>query len=191
MCHSLPPLPSTTSETKTSHTPMSPFPVSSTTQIKKMYHCPLYLQPYIQVPPFKLNRLAEHEHPFHSPTTRPALLSALTRVQNNVDHSRMYQLQIEEIVRISRALQYRGTPSKDEEAALLVAQLNAIRPLGSESDSTPSSSTTNVAFPTPTIPCHSQVAASTAASHARICTVACGSARGSWGLGSQARHLGA
>ena len=35
-----------------------------------------------------------------------ALLSALTRVRNTVDHGHMYQLQIEEIVRIGRALQY-------------------------------------------------------------------------------------
>ena len=41
-----------------------------------------------------------------------ALLSALTRVRNNVDHGCMYQLQIEEIVRIGRALQYRRTPVK-------------------------------------------------------------------------------
>ena len=37
-----------------------------------------------------------------------ALLSALTRVRNNVDRGSTYQLQIEEIVRIGRALQYRG-----------------------------------------------------------------------------------
>ena len=35
-----------------------------------------------------------------------ALVSALTRVRNNVDHGNMYQLEIEEIIRIGRALQY-------------------------------------------------------------------------------------
>ena len=67
-----------------------------------------------------------------------------------------------------------------------------------ESDSTPSPPPTNIAFLTPTILCNSQVTASTAASCARVCTVARGLAppqqmrtRGSWGAGSQARHLGA
>ena len=58
-----------------------------------------------------------------------ALLSALTRVRNNVDHGSTYQLQIEEIVRIGRALQYYGTPSDNKEAALLVAQLDNMSPL--------------------------------------------------------------
>ena len=134
-----------------------------------------------------------------------ALVSALTRVWNNVDHhnpdrSHTYQLEVEEIVQIGQALQYRGTPNDDEEAAFLVAQLDNIRrlELGTETDSTPSPPSTNVTFPTPTVPRHSQVTASTAASCARIRTVACGSAlsqpartRGSWGSGSQARHLGA
>ena len=129
-----------------------------------------------------------------------ALVSALTRVRNNVDRGNMYQLEIEEIVRIGRALQYRGTLNNDEEAALLVAQLDNIRRLesGTETDSTPSPPPTNVAFPTPTIPRNSQVTASTAASHARVRAVARGSAppqpahtRGSQGSGSQARHLGA
>ena len=128
-----------------------------------------------------------------------ALVSALTRVRNNVDRGSTYQLEIEEIVRIGRALQYRGTPNDDEEAALLVAQLDNIRRLesGTETDSTPSPPPANIAFPTPTIPRNSQVAASTAASRARVRTVARGSAlpqsmctRGSRGLGSQARHLG-
>ena len=55
-----------------------------------------------------------------------ALVSALTRVRNNVNHGHTYQLEIEEIVRIGRALQFRGTPSNDEEAALLVTQLDNI-----------------------------------------------------------------
>ena len=129
-----------------------------------------------------------------------ALVSALTRVRNNVDRGNMYQLKIEEIVRIGRALQFCGTPNDDEEAALLVAQLDNIRRLesGMETDSTPSPPPTNISLPTPAIPRNSQVTASTAASRARVRTVACGSAppqqmcaRGSWGSGSQARHLGA
>ena len=60
----------TTSETKTSHTLTSPLPVSSMTQIKKTYHRPLYLQPYVQVPPFKLSHSEEHNHPSHLPTTK-------------------------------------------------------------------------------------------------------------------------
>ena len=132
-------------------------------------------------------------------TVNRALVSALTRVRNNVNRGRMYQLEIEEIVRIGRALQYRGTPNDDEEAALLVTQLDNIRRLesGTETDSTPSPPPANVTFPTPTVPRHSQVTASTAASRARICTVARGSApsqppctRGSRGSGSQACHLG-
>ena len=64
-------------------------------------------------------------------TVNRALVSALTRVRNNVDRhnpncSHTYQLEIEEIVRIGRALQYRGTPNDDEEAAFLVAQLDNI-----------------------------------------------------------------
>ena len=128
-----------------------------------------------------------------------ALVSALTRVRNNVDRGSTYQLKIEEIIRIGRALQYRGTPNDDEEAVLLVAQLDNIRRLesGTETDSTPSPPPTNVTFPTPTIPHSSQVTASTTASRARVRTVARGSAppqpactRGSRGSGSQARHLG-
>ena len=129
-----------------------------------------------------------------------ALVSALTRVRNNVDRGSTYQLEIEEIIRIGRACQYRGTPNDNEEAALLVAQLDNIRRLesGTETDSTPSPPPTNISFPTPTIPRHSQVTASTAASRARVHTVARRSAppqptcsRGSRGSGSQARHLGA
>ena len=129
-----------------------------------------------------------------------ALVSALTRVRNNVDHGNMYQLEIEEIVRIGRALQFRGTPNDDEEAALLVAQLDNIRrlELGTETDSTSSPPPTNISFPTPAIPCNSRVMAITVASRARVRTVARGSAppqqtrtRGSRGSGSQARHLGA
>ena len=129
-----------------------------------------------------------------------ALVSALTRVRNNVDRGNTYQLEIEEIIRIGRALQYRRTPNNDEEAVLLVAQLDNIRRLesGTETDSTPSPPPTNITFPTPAIPHNSQVTASTAASCARVRTVAHGLAPpqpartcGSWGQGSQARHLGA
>ena len=107
-----------------------------------------------------------------------ALVSALTRVRNNVNRGRTYQLEIEEIVRIGRALQYRGTPNDDEEAALLVAQLDNIRRLesGTETDSTPSPPPANIALPTPTVPRNSQVTASTAASRASVRTMACGSA---------------
>ena len=134
-----------------------------------------------------------------------ALVSALTRVRNNVNHhnpnrSHTYQLKIEEIVRISRALQYRGTPNDDKEAAFLIAQLDIFCRMesGTESDSTPPPPPTNVTIPTPTIPRNSQVTASTAASRARVRTVARGSAppqpartHGSRGQGSQAHHLGA
>ena len=91
-----------------------------------------------------------------------ALVSALTRVRNNVDRGNTYQLEIEEIVRIGQALQYCGTPNDDEEAALLVAQLDNIRRLesGTETDSTPSPPPTNITFPTPAIPRNSQVTAS-------------------------------
>ena len=111
----------------------------------------------------------------------------------------MYQLEIEEIVRIGRALQYQGTPNDDEEAALLVAQLDNIRRLqsGTETDSTPSPPPSNITFPTPAIPRNSQVMASTTASRARVHTVARGSAppqpahtHGSQGQGSQTCHLG-
>ena len=132
-------------------------------------------------------------------TVNRALISALTRVRNNIDRGSTYQLQIEEIVRIGRAVQYRGTPNDDEEAALLVAQLDNIRrlELGTETDSTSSPPPANVTILTPTIPCNLQVTASTAASCARVRTVAHGLAppqptrtRGSRGSGSQARHLG-
>ena len=129
-----------------------------------------------------------------------ALLGAITRVQNNVNRGDTYITQIEEIVQISRALRHRGSPSEDKEAAALVAQLHSIRRLEPDStpDPTPSPPPTNITFPTPTIPCHTQVTASTMASRARVHTVAHGSAlsqppctHGSQGSGSQARHLGA
>ena len=154
-------------------------------------------------PPVQAEPLGRMQYsiPFTSDeSVNRALLSALTRVQNDVDHGSTYQLHIEEIVRIGRALQYCGTPSDDEEAALLVTQLDDIRRLEpeSESDFAPSPPPTNITFPTPTVPSHSQVTASTAASRAQVRTVAHGSAppqptrtRGSRGLGSQARHLGA
>ena len=134
-------------------------------------------------------------------TVNRALVSALTRVQNNVDcgSGSTYQLEVEEIVRIVRAMQYRGSPNNDEEAALLVAQLDNIRRLesGTETDSTPSPPPTNVTFLTPAIPRNSQVTASTMAFRARVRTMACGLAPsqppctcGSRGSGSQACHLG-
>ena len=59
--------------------------------------------------------------------TNQAILVAITRVQNTIDHGDTYVSQIEEIVRIGQALQHRGTPSEDEEAVALVARLNQIR----------------------------------------------------------------
>ena len=44
------------------------------------------------------------------PSTNQALLATITRVRNNVDHGNTYINEIEEIVRIARALRHRGTP---------------------------------------------------------------------------------
>ena len=60
------------------------------------------------------------------PATNQAILAAITRVRNTVHRGDAYISQIEEIVRIARALRHRGTPSKDDEAAALVAQLHQI-----------------------------------------------------------------
>ena len=54
-------------------TPMSPLPANSITQIKKMCRRPSYPQLYVLVPQFKLNRLEEQEHPYHSPMTKPSI----------------------------------------------------------------------------------------------------------------------
>ena len=98
------------------------------------------------------------------PTTNQALLAAITRVCNSVNHGNTYVGEIEEIVPIARALQYRGMPSEDDEAAALVAHLHQIRRLEPESSPSPPLHSTNSTLPTPTILCHSQVTVSTAAS---------------------------
>ena len=45
--------------------------------------------------------------------TNQALLAAITRVCNNIDRGDTYVGEIEEIVRIARALRHQGTPSED------------------------------------------------------------------------------
>ena len=131
--------------------------------------------------------------------TNQAILAAITRVRNTVDRGDTYVVGIEEIVRIARTLRHRGSPSEDDEAAALVAQLHQIRRLGSESESSSSEAPApaNVTLPTSTIPRNSQVMASTAASCARIRAVASGPTspqqhrpRGARGAGSQARRMG-
>ena len=138
--------------------------------------------------------------PFMDDTaTNQILLAAITRVRNNVDRGDTYVGEIEEIVRIARALRHRGTPSEDDKAVALVAQLHQIQRLEAGSESTPSETPTptNVTFPTPTMPRNLQVTASTAASRAQVRTVASGPTspqqhrtRGARGAGSQARHMG-
>ena len=61
------------------------------------------------------------------PNTNQAILAAITRVHNTVHHGDTYVSQIEEIIQIARALRHRGTPSEDDKAAALVAQLHQIR----------------------------------------------------------------
>ena len=132
-------------------------------------------------------------------TTNQAILTAITRVHNTIHHGATYISEIEEIIHITRTLRYQGTPSEDDEAAALVAQLHQIQQLESGSESAPSETPapSNVTILTPTIQRNSQVTASTAASRARIRTVASGlpppqqhHTQGSRGVGSQARHVG-
>ena len=75
----------------------------------------------IQAPPPPLRRTRHSIQFTDNVATNQAILAAITRVQNTVDHGDTYITQIEEIVRIGRALQHRGIPSEDEEAATLVA----------------------------------------------------------------------
>ena len=110
----------------------------------------------------------------------------------------LYIGQIEEIVQIACALQHRGTPSENDKVAALVVWLNSIQRLESESSSSLPLSPTNIAFLTPTIPCHLQVMASTTSSWARVHAVASGPAPsqqcttwGQRGAGSQACQMGA
>ena len=63
------------------------------------------------------------------PATNQALLAAITRVRNNVDHGDTYIGEIEAIVWITRTLRHQETPSEDNEAAALIAQLHQIRRL--------------------------------------------------------------
>ena len=127
-----------------------------------------------------------------------AIVQAITRVRNNVKHGNSNVAQIEEIIQITRTLQYRGTPSKDDEAAALVVQLHSIQQLESESDSSSSSPPADVAFPTLTVPSYAQVVAHAAPFHTRVHVVASRLAssqqrltRGQWGAGSQACCMGA
>ena len=60
---------SSASETKTSHTPTSPPPVSSTIQTKKTCRHP---QPLVLVPPFGHKSSGELKCPSHSPTMTPS-----------------------------------------------------------------------------------------------------------------------
>ena len=132
--------------------------------------------------------------------TNQAILAAITRVRNTVDHGDTYVAQIEEIVRIGRALQHQGTPSEDEEAAALIAQLNQIRRLGSRSESSSSETSTpaDVSFLTPSVLSYMQVSARTLTPSPRVHVMARGPApsqqrtsRGQRGAGSQARRMGA
>ena len=61
------------------------------------------------------------------PATNQTILAAITRVHNTVHRGNAYVSQIEEIICIARTLRHRGTPSKDDEVAALVAQLHQIR----------------------------------------------------------------
>ena len=153
----------------------------------------------VQTPP-PLGR-TRHSIPFtDDSTTNHALLAAITQVCNNVDRGDTYVKQIEEIVWIGRALRDRGSPSEDGEAAVLVARLNQVRRLesGSETSSSTTPASSNVAFPTPSVPSYAQVTARTATPRPRVHALASGPAptqprtsRGQRGAGSQARRMGA
>ena len=132
-------------------------------------------------------------------TTNQAILAAITQVRNTVHHGDTYVSQIEEIIRIARALRHRGMPSEDDKAAALIAQLHQIRRLesGSESTASEAHAPTDITIPTPPIQRNSQVTASTTASHAQVRTVASGPplpqqhhTRGARGAGSQVHHMG-
>ena len=116
--------------------------------------------PPIQTPP-PLGH-AQHSIQFtNNVSTNQAILTAITRVRNTVDHGDTYVEQIEEIVQIGRALQHHGSPSEDKEAAVLIARLNQIQQLESRSESSSSETSTpaDVSFPTPSIPSYAQVVA--------------------------------
>ena len=148
----------------------------------------------IQAPP-PLGR-ARHSIQFTNDiSTNQAILAAITRVRNTVDHGDTYVEQIEEIIQIGRALQHHGSPSEDEEAAALIMQLNQIRRLKSrpESSSSETSTPADISFPTPSILIYAQVAAHASTPSPQVCIVARGPApfqqctsRGQRGAGSQA-----
>ena len=96
--------------------------------------------------------------------TNQAILAAITRVRNTVHRGDAYVSQIEEIIRIARALRHRGMPSEDDEAVALIAQLHQVRRLESGSESTASEAQVpaNITIPTPPVQRNSQVTASTA-----------------------------
>ena len=58
--------------------------------------------------------------------TNQAIIAAITRVHNTVDHDESYIGNIEEIIRIACTLCHCGLPSEDDKAAALVARLNQI-----------------------------------------------------------------
>ena len=64
--------------------------------------------------------------------TNRAIVAAITRVHNIIDHGEEYVGNIEEIIRTTCTLHHRSMPSKDDKAATLVAQLNQIQQLESE-----------------------------------------------------------
>ena len=133
--------------------------------------------PTIQAP-LPLSR-TRHSIPFtDNVATNQALLATITRVRNNVDRSNTYIEPIEEIVRIGRALRNQGSPSEDEEAAALVAQLSQIQQLesGSESSSISSPTPANVAFLTLSVLSYAQVVARTSTPGPRVCAMAHGPA---------------
>ena len=114
----------------------------------------------------------------NNPATNQAILAAITQVRNTVHHDDTYVSQIEEVIHITHALRHQGTPSEDDKAAALVAQLHQIRRLESGSESTPSETPTptDVSFPTPSIPSYTQVAAHASTPGPRVRTMACGPA---------------
>ena len=195
---------STGSETKTSLTQMSPPPVSSTTQIKKTCRRPSYPQLLVLVPPFEHKYSAGPTCPFRSPMTIPST-GPLSLPSQEYETTSTTAVAVHTSSRLKRLSESAGLCNTEEPPTTMKKPCYSLPSWttsrlesGMETDSTPSPPPTNVTFPTPAVPCHLQVAASTAASRARVCTVARGSApsqpthpHGSRGSGSQARHLGA
>ena len=66
--------------------------------------------------------------PFTNDTAaNTTIVQAITRVCNNINCGDLYVVQIEEVIQIARALRNQGTPSEDDKAAVLIAQLKLIR----------------------------------------------------------------